>query len=98
MTPGKEQRLHEHRDRAIARVDDTVHRPTGWWAPAVHELLRYLESMNFKYSPRVLGFDDQGREILSFIEGESGPLVWPRSPAMTQATARVSASVVRQSC
>ena len=30
------------------------------------------------YSPRVLGFDEQGREILSFIEGESGKNGWEK--------------------
>lgn len=60
----------------VVRIGDTVHRPTSWWTPAVHELLKYLESINFKYSPRVLGFDDQGREILTFMDGESGKEGW----------------------
>ncbi len=60
----------------IARIGDTVHRPVSWWTPAVHELLKYLESVEFKYSPRVLGFDDQGREILTFMKGESGKEGW----------------------
>src|SRR5665213_687753 len=62
--------------RQILRIDNTVHRPTHYWTPAVHELLKFLESVNFPYSPRVLGFDDNGREILSYIEGESGKDSW----------------------
>jgi aminoglycoside phosphotransferase (APT) family kinase protein len=32
--------------------------------------------VGFAYSPRVLGFDDKGREVLSYIEGESGREGW----------------------
>src|SRR5262249_12799626 len=64
--------------REILHIGQTVHRPTHWWTPAVHELLKYLESVGFPYSPRVLGFDEQGREVLSFIEGESGADGWAK--------------------
>lgn len=42
-------------------------------------LLRHLEREGFEYSPRVVGdgFDEQGRETLSYIEGESPhPYPW----------------------
>lgn len=52
------------------RVGDTVRRRAGPWTPAVHELLRYLEKEDFE-APRVLGVDEQGREILAYIPGES---------------------------
>ena len=71
-----EQDLDNNKHRAIVRVGNTVHRPTNYWTPAVHDVLNYLESINFKYSPRVLGFDEQGREILTFMEGESGKEGW----------------------
>jgi aminoglycoside phosphotransferase (APT) family kinase protein len=58
------------------RVGDTVRRTPGPWTPAVHALLRYLEEQGFP-APRARGFDQQGREILEYIEGEahSGTLV-----------------------
>jgi hypothetical protein len=56
----------------VVRVEDTVRRATGPWSPAVHGLLRHLERQNFDATPRFLGFDDQGREILTFIPGEVG--------------------------
>jgi hypothetical protein len=59
--------------RRIVRVGDTVHRPVQPWTPATHELLRHLEAVGFRYAPRVLGFDEHGREILSYIPGDSGP-------------------------
>jgi hypothetical protein len=52
------------------RVGDTVRRRAGPWTPAVHALLRYLESVDFP-APRVRGIDPEGREILGYIEGEA---------------------------
>jgi len=54
---------------AIVRVGDTVRRPTGPWTPSVHALLRHLERSGFGGAPRVHGIDDQGREILDYVEG-----------------------------
>lgn len=71
-----QENLDNNEHRPILRVGNTVHRPTNYWTPAVHELLNYLESVNFEYSPRVLGFDEQGREILTYMEGESGKEGW----------------------
>ncbi|MBU1701796.1 MAG: aminoglycoside phosphotransferase family protein, partial [Candidatus Eisenbacteria bacterium] len=47
-------------------------RETGSWAPTVHKLLRHLEVVGFQGAPRVVGsgFDDRGRETLTYIEGE----------------------------
>lgn len=73
-----EENLSSYEKREILRVGNTIHRPTHWWTPAVHELLRYLEAHGFPYSPRVLGFDEMGREVLSYIEGASGADGWER--------------------
>lgn len=53
----------------VARVGDTVRREAEP-NPFVYELLEHLEKKHFSYSPRYLGQDDQGREILSYLEGE----------------------------
>lgn len=58
------------------RVGDTVRRRAGAWTPAVHALLRHLEAVGFEGSPRVVGTDEQGREVLAYIEGD-GPTGWP---------------------
>jgi Phosphotransferase enzyme family len=55
----------------VTRIGPTVRRPVGHWTPGVHDLLRHLEASGFVESPRVLGVDEYGREILSFIEGET---------------------------
>lgn len=51
---------------------NVVLRETGPWATSVHSLLRHLEEVGFAHSPRVVGsgFASDGRETLSFIEGE----------------------------
>lgn len=71
-----EESLDNNQHRPIVRIGNAVHRPTSYWTPTVHEVLNYLESINFKYSPRVLGFDQQGSEMLTFLEGESGKAGW----------------------
>jgi hypothetical protein len=55
-----------------ARIGQTVRRATGPWSTTVHTLLRHLEASGFTGAPRFLGIDEQGREILTFIEGEVG--------------------------
>lgn len=64
--------LQDDEESRIELVDGTVRRPRRWWNESVHHLLSHLEAVGFKGSPRPLGYDDQGREILSFIDGESG--------------------------
>lgn len=56
----------------VVRVGATVRRATGPWTPAVHTLLRHLEAVGFTGAPRVLGLDEQGREVLTYLEGEAG--------------------------
>ena len=50
------------------RIGGTVHRTTGPWTAAVHALLDFLAS-RLEHTPRVLGFDGQGREVLTFLPG-----------------------------
>jgi hypothetical protein len=53
----------------VWRFGDTVHRATGPWTPAVHALLDYL-APRLPHIPRVIGLDEGGREILTFLPGE----------------------------
>ena len=62
----------------IYLVGDTVRRTAGPWTPAVHSLLLYLEHAGFAGVPRVLGFDEQGREVLSHLPGRTPE--WNRWP------------------
>lgn len=58
-------------DAVVVRLGDTVRRPVGPHTPAVHALLRHLELAGFEAAPRVLGVDDEGREVLSFVDGDA---------------------------
>jgi Phosphotransferase enzyme family len=55
---------------SVVRVGDTVRRPTGPQTPAVHALLRHLEARGFAGAPRVLGIDERGREVLTYVDGD----------------------------
>ncbi|HET9736687.1 MAG TPA: phosphotransferase [Solirubrobacteraceae bacterium] len=62
----------------VSRVGDTVRRPMRPSSPAVHALLHHLERVGFDGAPRVLGVDERGREVLSYIEGEAA--IAPHQP------------------
>jgi aminoglycoside phosphotransferase (APT) family kinase protein len=55
---------------APVRVGDTVRRSSGPSRSAVRERLLHLEAVGFDGAPRRLGMDDQGREVLSWIDGD----------------------------
>jgi Ser/Thr protein kinase RdoA (MazF antagonist) len=54
----------------VVRVGDTVRRPHRATSAFVERLLNALAGQAFTGSPRHLGFDDQGREVLSYLPGE----------------------------
>ena len=56
----------------VVKVGNTVRRIPGPWSETVHGLLNHLEQQGFEGAPRFLGFNEQGREILTFIAGEVG--------------------------
>lgn len=53
----------------LVRVGDTVRRPAGPWSASVDALLRHLELAGFDGAPRALGYDERGRQVLSYVEG-----------------------------
>ena len=62
----------------VVRIGDTVRRSAGSWTPTVHALLRHLQAAGFHEAPQVLGIDDEGCEVLSFLPGETvGWTDWP---------------------
>jgi GNAT superfamily N-acetyltransferase len=56
----------------VRRRGEVVIRSAKPWTPAVHALLRHLEAVGFEGAPRVVGsgFDDEGNETLTWVEGE----------------------------
>lgn len=53
----------------VSQVGEMIYRSTGPWSPAVHAVLEYLEQVGFDGAPRFRGMDDQGREILTRLDG-----------------------------
>jgi hypothetical protein len=87
----QEERLPGGRTTDVVRIGETVHRPTRSWTPAVQAVLRHLEAAGFADAPRVLGVDDLGREVLSYVPGETVGEVrpWPRRVFADETLAQV---------
>jgi len=80
---------------AVTRQGDVVFRTSGPWAPAVHAVLDHLKRRSFQYSPTALGVDEGGREMISYLPGES--MMRPWKPIMFTDDALVqAASVLRE--
>ncbi|WP_163508765.1 phosphotransferase [Fodinicola acaciae] len=60
----------------VVRVGDTVRRVPGERAGFVHRLLRHFEERGWEGAARLLGIDERGREVLSYVDGH---VAW-RSP------------------
>ncbi len=75
----------------VVRIGNAVHRPVRRWTTTVHAVLRHLEQVGFTEAPRVLGFDDQGREVLTYLEGETvaGARPWPEWTSSDEALTQV---------
>jgi len=54
----------------VIRIGATVRRPTRDTSPATRALLDHLQQVGFDGAPRHLGHDDEGREVVSFIDGD----------------------------
>jgi Phosphotransferase enzyme family len=88
-----EHRMPGGRNDGAVRVGQSVHRQAGTQTPAVHALLRHLEAVGFAGAPRALGIDDQGREVLTYLDGDTvGDArpwpAWARSEAALVAAGR----------
>jgi aminoglycoside phosphotransferase (APT) family kinase protein len=88
-----EQRLPGGRNDGAVRVGPTVRRRAGVQTPAVQALLRHLEAVGFAGAPRALGVDDRGREVLTYLDGQTvGDArpwpAWARSDAALVAAGR----------
>jgi tRNA A-37 threonylcarbamoyl transferase component Bud32 len=67
-------------NEGVVRVGDTVRRPPLHATQLMRDVLVHLEQIGFDAAPRWLGLDDQGRDMLSFVEGDTysdcGAIVW----------------------
>jgi len=54
----------------VVRVGDTVRRTVRPSTGTVHAYLAHLNGAGFDGAPEPLGYDEQGREVLSFVPGD----------------------------
>jgi Ser/Thr protein kinase RdoA (MazF antagonist) len=64
-----EQQQFQGGVNVVRRYGGVVHRPASPAAPAIHRLLRHLHAHGFHGAPEPKGFDAQGNEILTFLDG-----------------------------
>ena len=57
----------------VVRVGDTVRRPAMPWSTSVDALLAHFRGVGFEGAPQALGYDEVGRQVLSFAEGFVDP-------------------------
>ena len=79
----------------VVRVGNTVRRPQRSTGAATHALLGHLEASGFEGAPRFLGIDAQGREVLTYIEGEAATRPYP-AWALEDDTLRSVAQLLRR--
>jgi Ser/Thr protein kinase RdoA (MazF antagonist) len=56
---------------AVVRIGQTVRKPVTASTSNVEAFLRHLSTSGFPHSPRSLGRDEAGRQVLEFIEGDT---------------------------
>lgn len=84
----------------VLRVGSRVHRPAGPYAESIHAYLRSLNSSGFEGASVPQGFDDVGREVLTFLDGDVAipPYPeWAQSDAALGSIARLIARMHRSS-
>jgi len=54
----------------IVGIGDAVRRPAGFWSVSVDALLRHLRAVGYQGAPRTFGFDELGRHVFEYVEGE----------------------------
>ncbi|MDG4825408.1 phosphotransferase [Asanoa sp. WMMD1127] len=77
----------------VVRVGETVRRQPPRGAEFVHRLLDHLAAHDWPGAPRFLGFDADGREMLSYVDGQ---VPWDRPPEPTDAALAAVARLVRE--
>jgi Ser/Thr protein kinase RdoA (MazF antagonist) len=76
----------------VVRVGDTVRRPATAASAFIATLLSHLAAEGFDGAPRHLGWDERGRDILTYIPGE----VIPRWRRRTDDQVAAAAAVLRR--
>lgn len=76
----------------VVRIGNTVRRPHQDSSARVAAYLHHLEAAGFDGAPRVLGVDSQGRDVLTFLDGQvpGSPVEpWAAADAVLPGVARL---------
>ncbi|WP_377338139.1 aminoglycoside phosphotransferase family protein [Plantactinospora siamensis] len=60
-----------HLAREVVRVDGAVHRRSSGDNAFSVRVLSHLQAVGYPYAPRRLGVDEEGRDVLTFVPGET---------------------------
>ncbi|MBW4716886.1 phosphotransferase [Saccharothrix obliqua] len=55
----------------VVRIGDAVHRTRGARSDFTADVLRHLEAVGYPHAPRYLGVDDLGRDVFSYLPGNT---------------------------
>ncbi|WP_433324443.1 phosphotransferase enzyme family protein [Spirillospora sp. CA-294931] len=75
----------------IVRIGDTVRRPARPFTATIQAYLAHLHRAGFPHAPVPLGYDDQGRETVSFVPGDV-----PREPLPDEDVLSALARLIRK--
>ncbi|MDG3088464.1 aminoglycoside phosphotransferase family protein [Vibrio hannami] len=64
------EELQGGREGQIFRSENKIYRPSGKWSETIHRLLSHIAENGFDAAPKPYGFDEEGNEILSYVEGD----------------------------
>jgi hypothetical protein len=65
-----EEILSDNGVTLVVRVGNTVRRPARDFSDTVQSYLAHLHAVGVDFVPKPLGYDQHGREVLSFVEGD----------------------------
>lgn len=91
----QEERLSGGNVSIVYKKGNHVYRTRKDGSEHVHRLLKHLEANGISGVPRFVGIDEQGREILTYLEGETGD--YPLKAYMwSDETIQAAARLMRQ--
>ena len=73
----------------VVRVGATVRKPALPQTPGVEAVLGHLTATQFDGAPRTYGRDDQGRNVLEYVEGELAHAQPPSTPEKLRRVGRL---------
>jgi hypothetical protein len=91
MPEQEEQLKGGNTAESVVRLGTTVRKPVTPSTPAVHLFLAHLRALGFEASPNAFGLDEQGRQILEFVDGPT----WQSGAPHTEAELHRVGTLIR---